>query len=165
MACISSTWTTFRLDAERCVHLHFCRRLGVTRTPSRFSVQWPAAWTTAEKNWPYTGEIDVIEGANALPANTSTPPPPTNAILAEVPSKPPTTQPENQNVVSLHTGPSCPLQPLTTDSITGKLLNGDCSGLSDGNVGCGVEIPGKSFGAGFNANGGGVYAMWRDLKK
>ena len=49
--------------------------------------------------------------------------------------------------------------------MTGTVDGTDCSGLSPGNVGCGVKIPGPSYGMSFNNVGGGVYAMWRDLQK
>jgi hypothetical protein len=41
----------------------------------------------------------------------------------------------------------------------------DCSGLDGGNTGCGVIVPGKSFGGAFNDNGGGIYAVYRNLHK
>jgi hypothetical protein len=41
----------------------------------------------------------------------------------------------------------------------------DCSGLDGGNTGCGVIVPGKSFGGAFNDNGGGIYAVYRNLKE
>lgn len=41
----------------------------------------------------------------------------------------------------------------------------DCSGLDNGNAGCGVVFPGGSFGGSFNENGGGIYAMYRNLQK
>jgi hypothetical protein len=49
--------------------------------------------------------------------------------------------------------------------MNGTVGSMDCSGLSNDNTGCGVTIPGKSFGGAFNANNGGIYAMYRNLHK
>jgi len=68
-----------------------------------------------------------------------------------------------QNAVSLHTAPDCPLQDRTASTMSGTSGSLDCSGLDGGNIGCGVVIPGKSFGGAFNDNGGGIYAMYRNL--
>lgn len=86
--------------------------------------------------------------------------------LAENPTTlPNATTPQHKNFVSLHTAPNCPLKDRPPGTMTGTVGSQDCSGLSNGNIGCGVEIPGRSFGGGFNENGGGIYAMYRDLKK
>ncbi|KAG8787442.1 hypothetical protein FRC15_009145 [Serendipita sp. 397] len=132
---------------------------------------WPAAWTTTTKDWPYAGEIDVIEGANAN-SNTSISnlvslgllSPDSRLASASGSSLPGNTTYSGQNAISLHTAPNCPLADRTADSMTGTPGNGDCSGTSEGNIGCGVTIPGKSFGGEFNQNGGGIYAMYRDLR-
>jgi hypothetical protein len=84
------------------------------------------------------------------------------------PSSRPSNSYESVNVVSLHTAPNCYMAAANTSALTTMtgMVNGtDCSGLSPGNVGCGVQIPGPSFGINFNTVGGGVYAMWRDLQK
>jgi hypothetical protein len=145
--------------------------------PSRL-LQWPAAWTTTVKQWPWGGEIDVLEGANSLGNNSiptalrtqtststlSTSPSP----KAGDPSSRPSNSYESVNVVSLHTAPNCYIAAANTSALTTMtgMVNGtDCSGLSPGNVGCGVQIPGPSSGMNFNTVGGGVYAMWRDLQK
>ena len=146
---------------------------------SRF-LQWPAAWTTTIKQWPWGGEIDVLEGANAL-GNNSIPTilqPQTNQTSTSTLSTSPSTKVgdssprpsahESVNVVSLHTAPNCYMAAANTSALTtmtGTVGSTDCSGLSSGNVGCGVEIPGPSYGMDFNNVGGGVYAMWRDLQK
>ncbi|CAG8622670.1 11211_t:CDS:2, partial [Acaulospora colombiana] len=129
---------------------------------------WPAAWTTATKNWPYSGEIDVLEGANAN-SNSSIANLRTlglitaNSALANMGSTPGNTSYSGQNAVSLHTAPNCPLKDRPTGTMTGLVGQSDCSGLSNGNSGCGVIVPGKSFGGDFNTNGGGIYAMYRNL--
>lgn len=121
--------------------------------------QWPAAWTTTVKQWPWGGEIDVVEGANSL-GNKSIP-----TVLQ---SQANTTTHGNLNSVSLHAAPNCYVAAANTSTLTtmtGNLNSADCSGLSPGNVGCSVQIPGPSLGINFNSGGGGVYAMWRDLQK
>ncbi|KAH7322008.1 glycoside hydrolase family 16 protein [Rhexocercosporidium sp. MPI-PUGE-AT-0058] len=81
-------------------------------------------------NWPASGEIDIIEGVNAQLTNS----------------------------ITLHTSPGCTIsnpnsQPGTVTQST------DCN-LSSAQEGCSVRTSSpKNFGRGFNALGGGVYAM------
>ena len=101
---------------------------------------WPAFWTIGP-NWPYNGEIDILEGVNLF----------------------------TNNVMSLHThniSSSLNYELGGTPSTeTGTLQATDCTvyvtPYGDGNyVGCGVSDPRTtSYGTGFNQNGGGVYAM------
>ncbi|KAI0662806.1 glycoside hydrolase family 16 protein [Cubamyces menziesii] len=101
---------------------------------------WPAWWTLGGGQWPYTGEIDIIEGVHD------------NA----------------HNQVTWHTGPNCTLNPNT--SFTGTIVqsngqpNLDCDGTINNNAGCGVtEWSRASYGPVFDAQGGGVFAMkWDD---
>ncbi|KAJ8522535.1 hypothetical protein ONZ45_g901 [Pleurotus djamor] len=100
---------------------------------------WPAFWTTGKgKQWPDSGEIDIIEGVH-----------------------------DNQhNQVTWHTGPGCVLNPNV--SFTGSPVNDqqnlNCDGNLPGNPGCGItEWSRASYGPYFDAQGGGVYAMkWDD---
>ncbi|KDQ63731.1 glycoside hydrolase family 16 protein [Jaapia argillacea MUCL 33604] len=101
---------------------------------------WPAFWTVGGGAWPYTGEIDIIEGVH-----------------------------DNQhNQVTWHTGPGCSLTPSSNFTGTSVATNGqpnlDCNGLLDNNAGCGVvEWSRASYGPTFDAQGGGVFAMkWDD---
>lgn len=95
---------------------------------------WPAFWSNGP-NWPAGGEIDIIEGVNDYTNNQAT----------------------------VHTSSGCTLASSNANSlaISGSVIGGlDCSALNTGNQGCGIRAAtGNSFGAGFNANGGGVYAM------
>lgn len=95
---------------------------------------WPAWWTNGP-NWPAGGEIDIVEGVGDYISNQAT----------------------------IHTNPGCQ---LTTGSasqlgITGAIVGGtNCAAAQTGNQGCGVRSSSRvSFGAAFNNNGGGVYAM------
>ncbi len=93
---------------------------------------WPAFWTLGP-NWPYTGEIDIMEGVNLL----------------------------TQNAMSLHTSVNFTITADATTQ-TGSLGGTNCAFYPpDGNgVGCGViDQRTTSYGSGFNAIGGGVYAM------
>ncbi|KAF8238374.1 hypothetical protein L208DRAFT_1242607 [Tricholoma matsutake] len=98
---------------------------------------WPAFWTNGP-NWPAGGEIDIVEGVNDYTNNQAT----------------------------LHTNPGCTMSSTNSASlsISGNALGGtDCSATNTGNTGCGIRAStNNSFGAGFNANGGGVYAMQWD---
>lgn len=87
-------------------------------------------WTLGP-NWPYTGEIDILEGVN-----------------------------QNQNnLMSLHTNETCTIEGDST-VMTGHLQNTNCAYYPDYNVGCGVsDSRATSYGIGFNQGDGGVYAM------
>ncbi|KZT06218.1 glycoside hydrolase family 16 protein [Laetiporus sulphureus 93-53] len=99
---------------------------------------WPAFWSNGP-NWPDGGEIDIVEGVNDY----------------------------TNDQVTLHTNTGCSLPTNNTAQldITGTLVSGtDCSVSGTGDSGCGVRATQTdSFGAPFNAVGGGVYAMnWDD---
>jgi len=91
---------------------------------------WPAFWTLGP-NWPYDGEIDIVEGINA----------------------------DKMNQATLHTVTGCYL--ATSYTATGSMAaDTNCSAYHNNNAGCGlVSTSQQSYGAGFNANGGGVFAM------
>ncbi|KAG6167496.1 hypothetical protein E4U51_002836 [Claviceps purpurea] len=93
---------------------------------------WPAFWSYGP-NWPNDGEIDLIEGAND----------------------------QHLNILSAHTSAGCTLSKnLESKALTPpRTANCDVGTL---NVGCAYDAPAKdtsSYGDGFNAAGGGVYAM------
>ncbi|KAI9674898.1 MAG: hypothetical protein M1829_003638 [Trizodia sp. TS-e1964] len=94
---------------------------------------WPALWTLpVGKVWPDGGEIDIAEGVNKLGVNQ----------------------------VSLHTEAGCN---LPKNGLAGKARSRDCNVHSLNqpvNQGCTVtDRKGESFGAMFNKNGGGFYAL------
>ncbi|KNG44113.1 glycoside hydrolase family 16 protein [Stemphylium lycopersici] len=93
---------------------------------------WPAFWTTGP-NWPKNGEIDIIEGVND----------------------------QTNNGMTLHTGPGCQIGSDTTQ-FAGSVTTGNCDVAAEDqkeNAGCSIEHPStKSYGAGLNEIGGGVYA-------
>ncbi|CAE6447912.1 unnamed protein product [Rhizoctonia solani] len=89
---------------------------------------WPAFWTVGP-NWPHGGEIDIFEGVHE---NT-------------------------RNQATFHTSDGCTI--TDPQNFTGNLLATDCSAFSDNNAGCGlINDSAASFGAPFNAVGGGVFA-------
>ncbi|KAK2069001.1 hypothetical protein P8C59_003611 [Phyllachora maydis] len=94
---------------------------------------WPAWWTFGP-HWPHSGEIDIIEGVNS---NTG-------------------------NQMTLHTSDGCLVE--NTGSARSTIFNvtedADCEGFN----GCPQITPDTtSYGQGFNAIHGGVYAMeWTD---
>ncbi|KAJ7151515.1 glycoside hydrolase family 16 protein [Mycena filopes] len=99
---------------------------------------WPAFWSNGP-NWPTGGEIDVVEGVNDYTNNQAT----------------------------IHTAPGCSLptdDPGKLGAAAAAVTGGtDCAAATSGNAGCGMRSKSSnSFGAGFNANGGGVYAMQWD---
>ncbi|RMD39181.1 hypothetical protein DV735_g5949, partial [Chaetothyriales sp. CBS 134920] len=92
---------------------------------------WPAFWTMGP-DWPDWGEIDIIENVNSATGNK----------------------------LSLHTDDSCSIS--STGSFTGTVDTTNCDWDAVGqtaNVGCSFdESTPETFGTGFNAIGGGVYA-------
>lgn len=95
---------------------------------------WPAFWTNGP-NWPTSGEIDIVEGVHDYTNNQAT----------------------------IHTNVGCTLASSSSNTlaISGNVIGGtDCAALTTGNQGCGIRAAtSNSFGAGFNANKGGIYAM------
>ncbi|KAJ8591346.1 glycoside hydrolase family 16 protein [Rhizopogon salebrosus TDB-379] len=94
---------------------------------------WPAVWETDGSNWPYGGEVDIVEGVNNVEPNQST----------------------------LHTSPNCSMPASISQLGTPVLTN--CDTAATENAGCGVQLTEdyNSFGPGFNSIGGGWYAMER----
>ncbi|OAF99073.1 uncharacterized protein CC84DRAFT_1048496, partial [Paraphaeosphaeria sporulosa] len=91
---------------------------------------WPALWTTGLNDWPADGEIDIIENVNDARANNA----------------------------AIHATGDCLVDAATSQ--TGTWKSTDCSVGHDDNQGCGTVFTEPfNYGAEFNANGGGVYAM------
>ncbi|PHH84669.1 hypothetical protein CDD83_1579 [Cordyceps sp. RAO-2017] len=101
---------------------------------------WPAFWLYGS-DWPSGGEIDIIEGVNTI----------------------------HQNTITAHTVDGCKLSsvPGGADAVfTGELSETNCA-VGSKNVGCGYRSPANvttSYGDGFNAVNGGVYAMLWDAQ-
>ncbi|KAI0061008.1 hypothetical protein BV25DRAFT_1806255, partial [Artomyces pyxidatus] len=94
---------------------------------------WPAWWSVGP-DWPNGGEIDIVENINLA----------TN----------------NQYTLHSGSGSSCTLaQPVHA---TGRVLGTQCMSAPDANAGCAiVDNDPRTFGHGFNAGGGGVFAhLW-----
>ena len=96
---------------------------------------WPAWWQNGP-NWPNGGEIDILEGVNAF----------------------------SQNQVSLHTASGCTMPSNINDNQKAQLTTGNfdsynCASYETANQGCGARdmTSEPSYGAPFNAAGGGVY--------
>lgn len=94
---------------------------------------WPAIWATGS-NWPTDGELDIIEGVNHM----------------------------SMNSMSSHTNAGC----IQKESgFTGKFMmsgseQNNCNTYATNCQGCGVRSQSTtSFGAPFNAAGGGTYAL------
>ena len=89
---------------------------------------------TLGPNWPNGGEIDIMEGVNALTINQA----------------------------SIHTANGCslPSGDSKTLGISGTVVGGtNCAAEETGDAGCGVQSSDTStYGTGFNKIGGGVYA-------
>lgn len=92
---------------------------------------WPALWLTDPSNWPYNGEIDVMEAVNVVSSTN--------------------------NQMTLHTSSGCSMSVKRKE--TGKSLQSSCVNTTNDNAGCGVDGTSTSFGTGFNSAGGGIMAM------
>ncbi|KAG5935278.1 hypothetical protein E4U59_005693 [Claviceps monticola] len=93
---------------------------------------WPAFWSYGP-NWPNDGEIDLIEGAND----------------------------QHRNILSAHTSTGCTLSKNVESKALTPPRTANCD-VGTLNVGCAYDAPAtdtSSYGDGFNAAGGGVYAM------
>nr|POF07875.1 endo-1,3(4)-beta-glucanase [Quercus suber] len=92
---------------------------------------WPAFWTVGA-NWPNNGEIDIIEGVHD----------------------------QSTNSMTLHTNPGCSI--TNNNAFSGSISTSNCDVNAAGqstNQGCGISTTNtKTYGNGFNANGGGIYA-------
>ena len=92
---------------------------------------WPAFWMLGP-DWPNNGELDIIEGVNSATENTMT----------------------------LHTNSGCSI--TNTGSFSGSVATSNCDVKAPNqatNQGCSIDTTnGATYGAGFNAQGGGVYA-------
>ncbi|KAG6011828.1 hypothetical protein E4U54_007882 [Claviceps lovelessii] len=98
---------------------------------------WPAFWSYGH-NWPYDGEIDIIEGVND----------------------------QYNNLVTAHTSMGCTISDTLKSKASGTSHASTCD-VGSMNVGCGYDAPANdttSYGDAFNAAGGGVYAMEWDAE-
>jgi hypothetical protein len=97
---------------------------------SPYHLAHPKPTNLSQPNWPAGGEIDIIEGVND----------------------------QSTDSITLHTAPGCTVS--NSNSASGTVtLETDCND-NNANTGCGVSTSDSSnYGTGFNAAGGGVYAM------
>ncbi|RCI14062.1 hypothetical protein L249_8055 [Ophiocordyceps polyrhachis-furcata BCC 54312] len=96
---------------------------------------WPAFWAYGSQ-WPKGGEVDIIEGVNTL----------------------------HRNAVTAHTAEGCILESSPDSPYSGTMSGTRCA-VGNQNIGCGFSSPPNvttSYGDGFNAANGGVYAMLWD---
>ncbi|CAD6900171.1 unnamed protein product [Tilletia controversa] len=116
--------------------------LNASHVPYGCSV-WPAFWTVTTDydtdSWPIGGEIDIIENANdQFPGN----------------------------LASLHTNPGCTIPSKISSQLSSSTVQyTDCSGKTAENTGCRVQMGTNppTWGAPLNKDGGGTFAMVRDL--
>ncbi|PFH59059.1 hypothetical protein XA68_12877 [Ophiocordyceps unilateralis] len=99
---------------------------------------WPAFWAYGS-SWPRGGEVDIIEGVNTV----------------------------HRNAVTAHTTDGCTLDatPKGPDDVYSGIKSGTSCASGAQNIGCGFSSPANvttTYGDGFNAVNGGVYAMQWD---
>ncbi|KAF8581955.1 glycoside hydrolase family 16 protein [Ramaria rubella] len=122
-----------RIHSKESIH-HGLLILDAVHLPYGTST-WPAFWLSgADGKWPYSGEMDIIEGIG-------------NSV---------------KNIVSYHTGPNvCHYNPNVeqTGSLN-KAVGTDCNALEHGDTACGnIDPSTTSYGNGANSVGGGVWAV------
>jgi hypothetical protein len=101
----------------------------IAHMPSSECGVWPAFWTFGP-DWPSSGEIDIIEGVNT----------------------------QSTNAMTLHTAAGCSMS--NPRSMAGSVLKVANCNSGGGNEGCSqTSSDAANYGTGFNAGGGGVYAM------
>ena len=105
----------------------------IAHMPGGICGTWPAFWMLGtSQNWPDAGEIDIVEGVNSQPANKMT----------------------------LHTNAGVAVTNST--DFSGQLVTPNCNIDAPGqatNAGCQIaDNSNITFGSGFNANSGGIYA-------
>ncbi|KAH0400191.1 glycoside hydrolase family 16 protein, partial [Aureobasidium melanogenum] len=101
----------------------------IKHMPGSICGVWPAFWTLGDSTWPAHGELDIIEGVNMA----------------------------STNQIAAHTAPNCTMK---FQNQTGWANGYDCAVSTGGAAGCATGSNDQtSYGDGFNANGGGVYAM------
>ncbi|TKA82877.1 hypothetical protein B0A55_00955 [Friedmanniomyces simplex] len=105
--------------------------LDLDHMPGGICDTWPAFWMVGP-NWPSAGEIDIIEGVNS----------------------------QSTNAMTLHTGAGCSI--TNNNAFSGSITTDNCDVNASGqsaNAGCSIDTSNtQTYGAGFNANNGGVYA-------
>jgi hypothetical protein len=130
----------------------------ISHMPASVCGSWPAFWLLGPK-WPNGGEIDILEGVNE----------------------------DDRNRVTLHTGPGCVVEGMTSapqkggslaararfeerkkkasQGFVGEMITENCDVKApnqEPNQGCTIRSPEadalQTYGTGFNEAGGGVYA-------
>jgi len=106
----------------------------IAHMPGGICGTWPAFWMVpaGPNNWPAHGEIDIIEDVNA----------------------------QSSNQMTLHSSSG---RAIANTEFTGTLVTPNCAvdpPNHEKNAGCAISDSNPaSYGAEFNADGGGVYAM------
>lgn len=129
--------------------------------PSGCSV-WPAFWTLGSgKEWPYGGEIDIIEGVNndLLLVNSNFFLLFRRRFISGF-----------RNQYTFHTGidqecsiPNKVPKDNAPGSFMGTIVNTDCRSSEKADTGCAVRDTSKiSYGPGFDKAGGGIFALLRN---
>ncbi|KAL6249579.1 hypothetical protein RBB50_003432 [Rhinocladiella similis] len=117
--------------ASKNTYQHGLVILDLAHMPAGACGTWPAFWMLGT-DWPNNGEIDIIEGVNGQSANN----------------------------MALHTNAGCSIS--NTGGFSGTLETANCDVQAPdqaSNAGCSIRSgDDSSFGAGFNSNGGGVFA-------
>lgn len=117
--------------ASKNTYQHGLVILDLAHMPAGACGTWPAFWMLGS-DWPYNGEIDIIEGVSA----------------------------QTSNNMAMHTDAGCTI--TNTGAFSGSLETANCDVNAAGqatNAGCSIRsADDSSFGSGFNSNGGGVYA-------
>ena len=105
--------------------------LDLAHMPGGACGTWPAFWMLGP-DWPNNGEIDILEGVNS----------------------------QTLNSMAMHTDDGCSI--TSTGAFSGNMQTDDCNTYATDqatNAGCAIDSQdSKSYGNGFNSNGGGVYA-------
>ncbi|PSN62650.1 hypothetical protein BS50DRAFT_603323 [Corynespora cassiicola Philippines] len=150
----------------------------IRHMPENVCGSWPAFWTLGALPWPTNGEIDILEGVNDYQQNAVTLHTSEGCVVDDASKAPAKRNPRsNSRLTGLLNQADAQQQPQSP-AYLGKMTTSNCDVNAAGqgtNVGCSIKAPASvkgspgsafpsdmelpSYGASFNAAGGGVYAM------
>jgi len=143
----------------------------ISHMPASVCGTWPAFWMLGAGEWPYNGEIDILEGVNDQEKNAVTLHTTQGCLIDDLNPKSPNANVQSRSG-SFAARASNNQRRAEFGFFAGDLKTPDCDVAAKGqskNAGCSIHAPDtlptndsvelNSYGTPFNKNGGGIYAM------